>query len=86
MDTNIVTLLFPDGRKIELEKMSKLDVANRVLDEVVEIEESPMSGVRSPKSKASSESDFEFYTSDFTSWTWHIGLRPRTFFYGRPNK
>jgi phosphopantothenoylcysteine decarboxylase/phosphopantothenate--cysteine ligase len=37
VDTNIVTLLFPDGRKIELEKMSKLDVANRVLDEVVEI-------------------------------------------------
>ena len=27
VDTNIVTLLFPDGRKIALEKMSKLDVA-----------------------------------------------------------
>jgi phosphopantothenoylcysteine decarboxylase/phosphopantothenate--cysteine ligase len=37
VDTNIVTLLFPDGRKIPLEKMSKLDVANRVLDAVVEI-------------------------------------------------
>jgi len=37
VDTNIVTLLFPDGRKIAQEKMSKLDVANRVLDEVVEI-------------------------------------------------
>ncbi len=37
LDTNIVTLLFPDGRKIELEKMSKFDVANRVLDEVVEV-------------------------------------------------
>ena len=36
-DTNIVTLLFPDGRKVALEKMSKLDVANRVLDEVAEI-------------------------------------------------
>ncbi|HXW15495.1 MAG TPA: bifunctional phosphopantothenoylcysteine decarboxylase/phosphopantothenate--cysteine ligase CoaBC [Terriglobia bacterium] len=36
VDTNIVTLLFPDGRTIGLEKMSKLDVANRVLDEVVE--------------------------------------------------
>ena len=34
VDTNIVTLLFPDGRKMALEKMSKLDVANRVLDEV----------------------------------------------------
>ncbi|MGA2985729.1 MAG: bifunctional phosphopantothenoylcysteine decarboxylase/phosphopantothenate--cysteine ligase CoaBC [Terriglobia bacterium] len=37
VDTNIVTLLFPDGRKVALEKMSKLDVANRVLDEVMEI-------------------------------------------------
>ncbi|MBZ5564335.1 MAG: bifunctional phosphopantothenoylcysteine decarboxylase/phosphopantothenate--cysteine ligase CoaBC [Acidobacteriia bacterium] len=36
-DTNIVTLLFPDGRALPLEKMSKLDVANRVLDEVVKI-------------------------------------------------
>jgi phosphopantothenoylcysteine decarboxylase/phosphopantothenate--cysteine ligase len=41
VDTNIVTLLFPDGRKIELEKMSKLDVANRVLDEVVKIRRTP---------------------------------------------
>jgi phosphopantothenoylcysteine decarboxylase/phosphopantothenate--cysteine ligase len=37
VDTNIVTLLFPDGRKIALEKMSKLDVAGHVLDEIVEI-------------------------------------------------
>ncbi len=37
VDTNIVTLLFPDGRKKALEKMSKLEVANRVLNEVVEI-------------------------------------------------
>jgi phosphopantothenoylcysteine decarboxylase/phosphopantothenate--cysteine ligase len=37
VDTNIVTLLFPDGRQMALEKMSKLDVANRVLDEVVTI-------------------------------------------------
>jgi phosphopantothenoylcysteine decarboxylase/phosphopantothenate--cysteine ligase len=37
VDTNIVTLLFPDGRKTALEKMSKSDVANRVLDEVVGI-------------------------------------------------
>ena len=36
-DTNIVTLLFPDGRKVALEKMSKFEVANRVLDEVVEL-------------------------------------------------
>ena len=36
-DTNIVTLLFPDSRIKPLEKMSKLDVANRVLDEVVEL-------------------------------------------------
>jgi len=37
VDTNIVTLLSGDSRRKELEKMSKLDVANRVLDEVVEL-------------------------------------------------
>ncbi len=37
VDTNIVTLIFPDGREIPLDKMSKLDVAKRVLDQVVEI-------------------------------------------------
>ncbi len=37
VDTNVVTLLFPDGRTKPLEKMSKFDVANHVLDEVVEI-------------------------------------------------
>ncbi len=36
-DTNIVTLLFPNGRKVELGKMPKFDVANRILDEVVEL-------------------------------------------------
>jgi phosphopantothenoylcysteine decarboxylase/phosphopantothenate--cysteine ligase len=46
VDTNIVTLFFPDGRKMALEKMSKLDVANRVLDQVVEIR--TKSGVRNP--------------------------------------
>jgi phosphopantothenoylcysteine decarboxylase/phosphopantothenate--cysteine ligase len=35
VDTNIVTLVFPDGRTVPLERMSKLDVAGRVLDEVV---------------------------------------------------
>jgi phosphopantothenoylcysteine decarboxylase/phosphopantothenate--cysteine ligase len=51
-DTNIVTLLFPDGRKIELEKKNKLDVANRVLDQIVEIRK--VSEVRSPKSEVRS--------------------------------
>ncbi|MGH9354716.1 MAG: bifunctional phosphopantothenoylcysteine decarboxylase/phosphopantothenate--cysteine ligase CoaBC [Terriglobia bacterium] len=37
VETNIVTLLFPDGRRKPLEKMSKLEVAGRVLDEVVEL-------------------------------------------------
>ena len=50
VDTNIVTLLFPDGRKIELEKMSKFDVANRVLDEVVSIRSK--SEVRSPGTRS----------------------------------
>ncbi|HMD84681.1 MAG TPA: bifunctional phosphopantothenoylcysteine decarboxylase/phosphopantothenate--cysteine ligase CoaBC [Terriglobia bacterium] len=53
VDTNIVTLLFPDGRKMALEKMSKLDVANRVLDQVVEIRRK--SEVRSPGSEVESK-------------------------------
>ncbi|HKS95957.1 MAG TPA: bifunctional phosphopantothenoylcysteine decarboxylase/phosphopantothenate--cysteine ligase CoaBC [Terriglobia bacterium] len=44
VDTNIVTLLFPDGRTEPLEKMSKFDVAQRILDEVVELRRA---GVRS---------------------------------------
>jgi phosphopantothenoylcysteine decarboxylase/phosphopantothenate--cysteine ligase len=36
-DTNIVTLIFPDGTSRPLEKMSKFDVAGRVLDEVVDM-------------------------------------------------
>ena len=35
VDTNIVTLVFPDGRAVPLERMSKLDVAARLLDEIV---------------------------------------------------
>jgi phosphopantothenoylcysteine decarboxylase/phosphopantothenate--cysteine ligase len=35
--TNVVTLVYPEGRTEPLEKMSKFDVANRVLDAVVEI-------------------------------------------------
>ena len=35
VDTNIVTFVFPDGRAIPLERMSKCDVAGRLLDEVV---------------------------------------------------
>ena len=34
-DTNIVTLVFPDGQVRPLEKMSKLDVANAILDEAI---------------------------------------------------
>jgi phosphopantothenoylcysteine decarboxylase/phosphopantothenate--cysteine ligase len=37
-DTNIVTLYFRGGREIALAKMSKFDVANRVLDQVLEIQ------------------------------------------------
>jgi phosphopantothenoylcysteine decarboxylase/phosphopantothenate--cysteine ligase len=39
-DTNIVTLVFPGGRKVALEKMPKFDVANRILDEVVGLRKS----------------------------------------------
>ena len=44
VDTNIATLLFPDGRKKSLEKMSKFDVANRILDEVVELRKAGIRG------------------------------------------
>ncbi len=37
VETNIVTLLFPDGRKTPLEKMSKFEVANHILDALVEL-------------------------------------------------
>jgi phosphopantothenoylcysteine decarboxylase/phosphopantothenate--cysteine ligase len=37
-DTNIVTLLLRDGRDIPLPKMTKFEVANRILDHVLEIQ------------------------------------------------
>jgi phosphopantothenoylcysteine decarboxylase/phosphopantothenate--cysteine ligase len=37
-DTNIVTLFLRDGRDIALPKMSKLDVANRILDQALQIQ------------------------------------------------
>ena len=44
-DTNIVTLIFPGGQTKPLEKMTKLDVANVILDEVI--------GLRSKRAEAS---------------------------------
>ena len=40
VDTNIVTLLFSDGRRLPLEKMSKFDVAQTILDSVIELRKS----------------------------------------------
>ena len=40
VDTNIVTLVFPDAPPAPLEKMPKFDVANRILDEVVRLRKS----------------------------------------------
>ena len=37
VDTNIVTLIFPDGRVQPLARMSKIEVAHRVFDAVLEI-------------------------------------------------
>ena len=37
-DTNIVTLFLRDGREIPLERMSKFDVANRILDRIIELQ------------------------------------------------
>jgi phosphopantothenoylcysteine decarboxylase/phosphopantothenate--cysteine ligase len=53
VDTNIVTLVFPDGRSKALAKMSKLDVAHRILDEVAAIRKE--SGIRSLESAASNQ-------------------------------
>ncbi len=39
-DTNIVTLHLRDGREIPLPKMSKFDVANRILDQVLALQKS----------------------------------------------
>ena len=44
VDTNIVTLLFPDGRQKPLEKMTKFDAANHILDEIVELRRAGLSG------------------------------------------
>ena len=53
VDTNIVTMLFPDGRKVGLEKMSKLEVAGHVLEQIVEIRRK--SEDRRPGSKVKSK-------------------------------
>lgn len=45
-DTNIVTILFPDGSRKPLEKMSKLDVAHEVLDAVIELRSKLASAAR----------------------------------------
>ena len=37
-DTNIVTLFLRDGRDIALPKMTKLEVANRILDQALQIQ------------------------------------------------
>jgi phosphopantothenoylcysteine decarboxylase/phosphopantothenate--cysteine ligase len=37
VDTNVVTLFLRDGRKIDLPQMSKFDVANRILDEILSL-------------------------------------------------
>jgi len=52
-DTNIVTLVFPDGHRKPLQKMSKVQVAHRILDEVVAIRQK--SGARSQGSGARQE-------------------------------
>jgi phosphopantothenoylcysteine decarboxylase/phosphopantothenate--cysteine ligase len=37
-DTNIVTMYVRDGREIPLPKMSKFEVANQILDRVLEVQ------------------------------------------------
>ncbi|MDI6711328.1 MAG: bifunctional phosphopantothenoylcysteine decarboxylase/phosphopantothenate--cysteine ligase CoaBC [Bacillota bacterium] len=44
VETNIVTLVYPDGRMIRLPEMSKRDVAHRILDAVAELRREGMPG------------------------------------------
>ena len=37
-DTNIVTLFLRDGRELPLPKLTKFEVANRILDQVLDIQ------------------------------------------------
>ena len=37
-DTNIVTMFLRDGRELPLPKLTKFEVANRILDRVLEIQ------------------------------------------------
>jgi phosphopantothenoylcysteine decarboxylase/phosphopantothenate--cysteine ligase len=46
VDTNIVTVVFPDGRILPLERMSKLEVAGRILDEAVNLRKAKISEQR----------------------------------------
>jgi phosphopantothenoylcysteine decarboxylase / phosphopantothenate---cysteine ligase len=46
--TNIVTLVFPGGRVVKLEKMDKLDVAHRILDEVVRLKKLQSPAMNTP--------------------------------------
>jgi phosphopantothenoylcysteine decarboxylase/phosphopantothenate--cysteine ligase len=44
VDTNIVTLLFRDGREIKLGKLTKLEVAHAILDQVVALRKQQCAG------------------------------------------
>lgn len=46
VDSNIVTLVFPDGRVLPLDRMSKLEVAGRILDEVAAVRKTGVSVFR----------------------------------------
>jgi phosphopantothenoylcysteine decarboxylase/phosphopantothenate--cysteine ligase len=48
LDTNVVTLYARDGREIPLPRMTKLDVAQRVLDQVLELRRARQASGPSP--------------------------------------
>jgi phosphopantothenoylcysteine decarboxylase/phosphopantothenate--cysteine ligase len=50
-DTNVVTIFRSDGREQSLPKLTKLQVANRILDEVVELRRSTHGVAASPESR-----------------------------------
>ena len=46
-DTNVVTLFSRDGRDLPLPRMSKMEVAGRILDEIVRLRSLPRQAQRS---------------------------------------
>jgi phosphopantothenoylcysteine decarboxylase/phosphopantothenate--cysteine ligase len=74
VDTNIVTLVFPDGRSKAFAKMSKLEVAQRILDEVVALRKDSGFGIQD-SGAGSQESQVRRQKSEVRTQTMDISNR-----------